>query len=178
MAKIKLTDREKESLNYRLEDTKKWMVEEKQARPSKVKKKVKDLEERIMKDVASVDLFVGDFYEDCRYHPMVCVSIDRIDGELIGISLINGKLDRCDYYHCGIAKLTPKQAVYWRLRGPEFTKEKLEEMKEADIANTPEGETSPLSYWEKDKETPELTEWETKLSVELLKEKDWKRISK
>lgn len=164
--KIKLTDNEKESLKYRLEDTKEWMIEDKKTRPSKVKKKVKDLEERIMKDVPRADLFVGDFYEDCRYHPMVCVSIDRVDGELIGISLIDGKLDRCDYYHCGIAKLTPKQAVYWRLKGPDFSKEKLEEMKEA---NTP-------SYWEKTDKEHELAEWETKLSIELLKEKDWKKI--
>ncbi|MBC8427330.1 MAG: hypothetical protein H8D97_00415 [Proteobacteria bacterium] len=155
--KIKLTLKEKESLDIKLKD---WMIiEKKKVKQSKVKKKIK---ERIMKDVSKVDLFPGDFYEDCRYHPMLCISLDRVDGELIGLSLIDSKFRRCSYYHCGIQKLTPKQALYWRINGPEFTN-----------VGISEGEESKFSYWKEQNKDPELVKLEKKLGETI--EKDWKR---
>ncbi len=60
----------------------------------------------------------GDIYEDCAFHPVLCV---RVDGdEISGISLVDGSFPRsCSLSHCGVRKLTVQQAWQWRLHGPE-----------------------------------------------------------
>ena len=52
----------------------------------------------------------GDFYEDCRFHPMLCVSA-HADDDLVGISLVNGFMGSCSPTHCGVVPLTFPEAV-------------------------------------------------------------------
>lgn len=65
-------------------------------------------------------IFPGDFYEDCRYHPMVCLENDA--GSLTGISLIDGSVQGCDEHACA-RPLTLEEAVKHKLLGP-FGKKK------------------------------------------------------
>lgn len=58
----------------------------------------------------------GDFYEDCRYHPMLCLGVEwdnkkRTDATLHGISLITGEEGDCSLAHCGVVPLTLQEAV-------------------------------------------------------------------
>ena len=58
----------------------------------------------------------GDFYEDCRYHPVLCISAgDGDDDELVGISLINGSIGSCSRTHCGVERLNFDQALARKL---------------------------------------------------------------
>jgi hypothetical protein len=51
----------------------------------------------------------GDFYEDCTYHPCLCISVNEGDDEICGISLVDGSSPR---------QLTFEEAVRWKLQGP------------------------------------------------------------
>jgi hypothetical protein len=67
----------------------------------------------------SSELRPGDFYEDCAYHPCVCVSVDPADDEVRGISLVDGSFPRaCSFQHCGVRQLTLEEAIRWKLHGP------------------------------------------------------------
>ena len=67
------------------------------------------------------DLKPGDIYEDCAYHPCLCVFVGpEDDDEVLGMSLIDGTHPRsCSVQHCGIRKLTIDEAWRWRRFGPE-----------------------------------------------------------
>ena len=53
---------------------------------------------------------VGDIYEDCSYHPVLCTEAGG--GDLWGISLIDGTSPRgCSVFHCGPVKMTLDEAV-------------------------------------------------------------------
>lgn len=55
---------------------------------------------------------VGDIYEDCAYHPVLCTLADYDGDELAGISLIDGSSPRsCSPTFCGPARLTVEEAV-------------------------------------------------------------------
>jgi hypothetical protein len=59
----------------------------------------------------------GDIYEDCAFHPVLCVKVD--DDEVSGVSLVDGSWPRsCSLSHCGVRKLTLQQAWHWKLHGP------------------------------------------------------------
>jgi hypothetical protein len=59
------------------------------------------------------DFQVGNFFEDCRYEPMVCVRVSVDDDELVGVSLIDGRGPAsCSISHCGPELLTNGQAVW------------------------------------------------------------------
>ena len=61
----------------------------------------------------------GDLYEDCAYHPVLCLGADYENDDLWGISLVDGSYPRsCSFIHCGVRKLTPKQAWLIKTRGP------------------------------------------------------------
>ena len=63
------------------------------------------------------DLRPGDIYEDCAYHPCLCVRVD--DDDVEGISLVDGSYPRsCSIAHCGVRRLTPEEAWVWRISGP------------------------------------------------------------
>jgi hypothetical protein len=63
------------------------------------------------------DVAPGDFYEDCAFHPCLCI---RVDGdEVNGISLVDGSYPRgCSIFGCAIRKLTFEEALQWKFRGP------------------------------------------------------------
>jgi len=65
----------------------------------------------------TVEIKVGEYYEDCSYHPCVCI---RVDGdELFGISLVDGSAGRCcSIINCGVVKLSLKEACELRFYGP------------------------------------------------------------
>jgi hypothetical protein len=55
---------------------------------------------------------VGDIYEDCSFHPVLCTVANYEGDELAGISLIDGSSPRsCSPFHCGPARLTVDEAV-------------------------------------------------------------------
>lgn len=57
---------------------------------------------------------VGDIYEDCAYHPVLCT--EAADGDLWGVSLIDGSYPRgCSVFHCGPKRLTVEQAYQMRV---------------------------------------------------------------
>ena len=63
------------------------------------------------------EIHPGEFYEDCAYHPCLCVRTGM--GMLEGISLVDGSFPRnCGVPQCGVRKLTFEEAVSWKLFGP------------------------------------------------------------
>jgi hypothetical protein len=75
---------------------------------------------RTMREAAQkLDLHPGDLYEDCSYHPVLCLGVNYKTDELWGVSLIDGSYPRCcSLVHCGVRKLSPKQAWLLKARGP------------------------------------------------------------
>jgi len=66
---------------------------------------------------SAAELHPGDIYEDCAYHPCLCVRVE--DDNVEGISLIDGSFPRsCSIAHCGVRRLTAEEAWEWRLTGP------------------------------------------------------------
>lgn len=69
-----------------------------------------------MGNPSSLDIAPGDFYEDCRYHPMICLEAnwdddEHTDATLTGVSLITGQVGCCALYGCDAAKLSPQEAI-------------------------------------------------------------------
>lgn len=61
----------------------------------------------------------GDYYEDCSYHPCLCVSVDDDGDGISGISLVDGSYPRnCSVVHCGVRNLTLEEVVLWKHKGP------------------------------------------------------------
>ena len=61
----------------------------------------------------------GDYYEDCSFHPCLCIAVDGLGG-ISGISLIDGSSPRsCDIAHCGVRKLTLDEVMLWKRKGPQ-----------------------------------------------------------
>lgn len=49
----------------------------------------------------------GDYYEDCAYHPCLCIAVDG-QGGISGISLVDGSSPRCcDIAQCGVRVARP-----------------------------------------------------------------------
>jgi hypothetical protein len=57
-----------------------------------------------------MEIKIGEYYEDCRYHPNLCVSVDYENDSIVGISLLIGVEGDCSPFHCGIRKLTEEEA--------------------------------------------------------------------
>jgi hypothetical protein len=65
------------------------------------------------------DLAVGDLYEDCAYHPVLCTYVSYEDDEIAGISLVDGSAPRgCSLRHCGVRKLDMEEALRLRSDRP------------------------------------------------------------
>ena len=65
----------------------------------------------------ATDLKTGDYYEDCAYHPCVCIHVE--DGEVCGVSLIDGSYPRsCSVPGCGVRRLSLREALHWKFYGP------------------------------------------------------------
>ncbi len=66
------------------------------------------------------ELLPGELFEDCRYHPCLCIESDSADDRdsVNGISLVDGSPCGCSIFHCGLRKLTVEEAVHWKYHGP------------------------------------------------------------
>lgn len=78
-----------------------------------------------------MEIKVGDFYEDCAYHPVICTDIDGDDIE--GTSLVDGISGKsCSVSHCGIRILSYKEAFdlldMWKTLGKEGVLEKMDKI--------------------------------------------------
>ena|SRR5882724_2632199 len=63
------------------------------------------------------DIRPGDYYEDCYFHPCLCIGVD--DDELLGVSLVNGTDPRgCSIGHCSVRRLSLAEALHWKFFGP------------------------------------------------------------
>jgi hypothetical protein len=70
---------------------------------------------------------VGDYFEDCAFHPCLCILVDG--DQIEGISLVNGSGPRCcSAKHCGLRLLTFEEAIRWKFHGPADEKLKLGEI--------------------------------------------------
>ena len=79
-----------------------------------------------MKSALDHDILPGQFYEDCFYHPCLCLSFDREEDEIVGISLIDGSYPRsCSVRDCGVNFLSYEEAVHWKFHGPPHVDPKL-----------------------------------------------------
>ena len=75
--------------------------------------------DRVRSAAIALAIKPGDIYEDCAYHPVVCVEADIEDDSLTGVSLINGSYPRCcSFIHCGVRKLSIEEAWEIRLNDP------------------------------------------------------------
>jgi hypothetical protein len=67
----------------------------------------------------TLQIEVGDVFEDCSYHPVLCLGVDYKDDNIWGVSLIDGSFPRnCSLIHCGVRKLSLKEAWHIKLHGP------------------------------------------------------------
>lgn len=68
---------------------------------------------------SAADLKPGDFYEDCAYHPCLCIQVSVEEGWIAGVSLVDGSYPRgCSIPGCGVRKLTFEEAMHWKFYGP------------------------------------------------------------
>src|SRR5688572_5289037 len=69
------------------------------------------------------DLAPGDYYEDCSYHPCLCMEVDICDegrdAMISGVSLVDGTFPRgCSFVGCWPRKLSFEEAMRWKFLGP------------------------------------------------------------
>ena len=73
--------------------------------------------EEQLDDLDDLIISPGELYEDCAYHPCLCVGTG--EGMVWGISLIDGSQPRsCDLRMCGVRILTPEEAWEIKCHGP------------------------------------------------------------
>jgi hypothetical protein len=78
-----------------------------------------EFKKKMLRTARALPLKPGDIYEDCAFHPVLCLGVNYKTDELWGISLIDGSYPRgCSLVHCGVRKLTPKEAWLIKTRGP------------------------------------------------------------
>ncbi len=74
-----------------------------------------EFQEAMGKVQAELQLAPGDLYEDCFFHPVVCVEVDYDHDSISGVSLIDGSYPRnCSMRFCGVRKLSVAEA--WEIR--------------------------------------------------------------
>jgi hypothetical protein len=70
---------------------------------------------------SEAEIHVGDFYEDCAFHPCLCISVGaeaEVPAAVEGVSLVDGSVRDCNARHCGLRLLTLEEAIQWKLHGP------------------------------------------------------------
>jgi hypothetical protein len=78
-----------------------------------------EFEEQMRRVKAELALSIGDIYEDCGCHPVLCIGISYEEDTVWGVSLIDGSQPRsCSLRHCGVRKLTIEEAWKIKLEGP------------------------------------------------------------
>ncbi len=80
---------------------------------------MREIEKRLIEAEKRLDMEPGDIYEDCAYHPVLCVEVDYKNDAIWGISLIDGSHPRgCSVLHCGVRKLSVDEAWEIKRCGP------------------------------------------------------------
>ena len=65
------------------------------------------------------ELRPGCFYEDCSWHPRLCVQCEPENDWINGISLVDGRESACSLAGCGVRTLSLEEAIrLWR-EGPD-----------------------------------------------------------
>jgi hypothetical protein len=78
-----------------------------------------DFDDKLLEAYQTHGIGVGDIFEDCAFHPVLCLGADYQQNDLWGISLIDGTYPRsCSFIHCGVRKLTLEEAWSIKLKGP------------------------------------------------------------
>jgi len=68
---------------------------------------------------AELQLAPGDIYENCFFHPAMCVEVNYDEDSISGVSMIDGSYPRnCSLRFCGVRKLTVAEAWEIRQHGP------------------------------------------------------------
>ncbi|MHA4819577.1 hypothetical protein ACXZ65_35075 [Streptomyces aculeolatus] len=79
----------------------------------------------------SAEIGVGDVYEDCAFHLVLCTHIVDEGGghSLAGISLIDGSAPRsCDPRHCGPVRIPMEQVMAIKRNWPEYVRRRKAEV--------------------------------------------------
>ena len=80
---------------------------------------MRELDQRLRQAFRRLGIKPGDIYEDCSYHPVLCLGVDYKRDEIWGVSLVDGSYPRsCSLLQCGVRKLNPKQAWEIKAYGP------------------------------------------------------------
>jgi hypothetical protein len=80
---------------------------------------MREIDKSMQRAYRRLKIEVGDIYESCSYHPVLCLGADYKNDQVWGVSLIDGTHPRCcSLVHCGVRKLTPKQAWEIKMKGP------------------------------------------------------------
>jgi hypothetical protein len=80
---------------------------------------VGEMDLRLRKAFRLLRLKPGDLYEDCAYHPVLCLGVNYKSDEIWGVSLVDGSYPRaCSLLHCGVRKLTAGEAWRIKVKGP------------------------------------------------------------
>ena len=80
---------------------------------------MREFDKRMNRAFKQLRLKPGDIYESCSYHPVLCLGVDYKSDEIWGVSLIDGTYPlSCSLLHCGVRRLTPKQAWEAKMHGP------------------------------------------------------------
>jgi hypothetical protein len=78
-----------------------------------------DIDDKLLEAYETLGIGVGDIFEDCAFHPVLCLGADYKKDELWGISLIDGSQPRCcSLIHCGVRKLSLDEAWRIKMHGP------------------------------------------------------------
>jgi hypothetical protein len=78
-----------------------------------------DIDNPLFKAFEVLGIQVGDIFEDCSFHPVLCLGADYKNDQLWGVSLVDGSQPRCcSLLRCGVRKLTPQEAWTIKMTGP------------------------------------------------------------
>jgi hypothetical protein len=84
---------------------------------------------------------VGDIYEDCSFHPVLCTEVDD-DGWVVlsGISLIDGTFPRsCDARHCAPVRIPVEKVMTIKNDLPAYIHRRQTELRAAIAAGDSDG---------------------------------------
>lgn len=80
---------------------------------------MRELDKKLRQAHRRLAIKPGDIFESCSFEPVLCLGVDYKNDQIWGISLIDGTYPQfCSLLHCGVRKLTPKQAWEIRIEGP------------------------------------------------------------
>lgn len=83
------------------------------------KTEMPDIDDKLLEAYETLGIRVGDIFEDCAFHPVLCLGADYREDDLWGISLIDGTYPRsCSFIHCGVRKLSLEEAWSIKSHGP------------------------------------------------------------